>query len=658
MLAAFILRHLRLALLVGAVVLTAALILGAQAAPWAFAVPKAWVLDLATPTNTALKFLAKKAMIGPFKLNEITRALADFVGLPMQALDGLLVSGFKFHIFGGGRLTVAPLPWWAVTFAASLFGYWALGRRGALMVLGTAAYFLLFDLWEPAMLTLISVSVAVVLGVVSGVLLGVWAYTSRRADAVLTVIYDVMQTLPVFSYLVPVLLFFGFGPVAALIATVVFAMPPMARVTVLALRRVPTSIADFGTMAGATPRQRMWLVLLPAAGRGLLIGLNQVIMLSLSVVIIASIIGAGGLGSNVLRGLKSLQLGQAVEAGLGITLLAILLDQVSRAVALRRPGHDIVARGGLRHPMLMLALGVLAVGMLLATIWPVLGEYPKAATISTGRLWNDVIDWLNLALQVQIKAISDGFTRHLFRPMGDALRAVPWPGFILIVAALAYAVRGAGFALISAAMLLFIALTGYWVMAMTSLNLVLVSAVIAAILGFPIGVWAARNPRVDRVVLVLIDTLQTLPTFVYLIPVVMLFGIGDFPATVAITIYAMPPIIRYTRDGLMRVPASIVEAAAMSGCSPMQKLLLVQIPIALPEIMLGLSQTILMAFGMLVITALVGTRGLEQETLVAISKVRPGEGLVAGLGISFLSIITDRLISYGSARLRGRNLQP
>jgi glycine betaine/proline transport system permease protein len=137
----------------------------------------------------------------------------------------------------------------------------------------------------------------------------------------------------------------------------------------------------------------------------------------------------------------------------------------------------------------------------------------------------------------------------------------------------------------------------------------------------------------------------------------MLFGIGDFPATIAITIYAMPPIIRYTRDGLMRVPASILEAAAMSGCSPMQKLLLVQIPIALPEIMLGLSQTILMAFGMLVITALVGTRGLEQETLVAISKVRPGEGLVAGLGISFLSIITDRLISYGSARLRGRSMQ-
>jgi glycine betaine/proline transport system permease protein len=219
---------------------------------------------------------------------------------------------------------------------------------------------------------------------------------------VLTVIYDVMQTLPVFSYLVPVLLFFGFGPVAALIATVVFSMPPMARVTTLALRRLPGSIGDFGAMAGCTPRQRMWLALLTAARRGLLIGLNQVIMLSLSVVIIASIIGAGGLGSNVLQELKSLQLGRAVEAGLGITLLAILLDQLSRAVALRRPSHDLAPRQGLRHPMLVLAFAVFSGGWLAATIMPNLGEFPKVATISTGRFWNDIVDWLNLALRDEI----------------------------------------------------------------------------------------------------------------------------------------------------------------------------------------------------------------------------------------------------------------
>jgi glycine betaine/proline transport system permease protein len=134
----------------------------------------------------------------------------------------------------------------------------------------------------------------------------------------------------------------------------------------------------------------------------------------------------------------------------------------------------------------------------------------------------------------------------------------------------------------------------------------------------------------------------------------MLFGLGDFPAMVAIVAFALPPAIRYPMDGIARVPQSLTEAADMAGCTRFQRLIHVQIPCALPEIMLGLSQTILMAFGMLVITALVGTRGLEQETLVAVSKAKVGEGLIAGLGISFLSIIADRLITHGSAQLRRR----
>ena len=146
--------------------------------------------------------------------------------------------------------------------------------------------------------------------------------------------------------------------------------------------------------------------------------------------------------------------------------------------------------------------------------------------------------------------------------------------------------------------------------------------------------------------------LQTLPTFVYLIPVVMLFGLGDFPALIAIVLYALPVMIRYTKDGIAHVPGSLIEAADMAGCSPRQRLAFVQIPQALPEILLGVSQTILMAFSMLVITSLVGTRGLEQEALVAVSKAKVGEGLIAGSAISLLSILLDRLVSHASTRLR------
>jgi glycine betaine/proline transport system permease protein len=189
---------------------------------------------------------------------------------------------------------------------------------------------------------------------------------------------------------------------------------------------------------------------------------------------------------------------------------------------------------------------------------------------------------------------------------------------------------------------------------MVSLYLVTILVIITLIIALPIGIWAALSPRVDAVVTVVIDTLQTLPSFVYLIPVVMLFGVGEFAGLVAIVAYALAPGVRYTKQGILNVARSCLAAADMAGCTSRQKLTNVQLPLALPDIMLGINQTIMFAFGMLVITALVGTRGLEHDTLVAISKVQPGEGIVAGFGIAFLSIITDRLIREGSKNLQRR----
>lgn len=621
---------------------------------WAVRLPEAWLPDLAGPINRFLAWLSRKAEIGPFTVKEITRGLAAVFEAPLSLVQGVLVKDVEIPLPDGGALKLAALPWWALTAALAIFGHWAAGRRAAALVLATCAYFLILDLWEDAMLTLASVAIAVIVGAAFGVMLGAAAHRWPRLDAGLNSVYDVMQTLPVFSYLVPILLFFGFGPVAALIATVIYAMPPMARNTTLALRRLPQSVSELASMAGCSPRQRLFLVLLPAARQGLLTGFNQLVMLTLSAVIIASVIGAGGLGNVVLQGLKSMQLGRALEAGLGITLMAIVLDRLSRAIAARRPSHATEASGWRRHPALYGAIAILLAGLVAAQAAPVLSDFPKALTGSSGRLIDDFFAWVNVTFAGQIGTISDIFVRHLFRPVKDALLALPWLGVVLFVAILAGFVRGRGLALACAGMLAFIAVTGYWDLAMTSLYLVAISALIAALIGFPVGVLAAQNARMGRITALVIDTLQTLPSFVYLIPVVMLFGLGDFPAMVAIVAFALPPAIRYPVDGIARVPKSLVEAADMAGCTRLQRLVLVQIPQALPEIMLGLSQTILMAFGMLVITSLVGTRGLEQETLVAVSKAKVGEGLIAGLGISFLSITADRLISHGAARLRRR----
>jgi glycine betaine/proline transport system permease protein len=143
---------------------------------------------------------------------------------------------------------------------------------------------------------------------------------------------------------------------------------------------------------------------------------------------------------------------------------------------------------------------------------------------------------------------------------------------------------------------------------------------------------------------VLVDTIQTLPPFVYLVPVILVLGIGDVPALAAIALYAVAPAIKFTQSGLLQLKRSVLEAAAMSGCTKLQMLRLVQLPIAKPYLLLGLNQTVIMAFGMLVITALVGTRGLEANTLKALGKVDTGGGLVAGLCLVAITTVCDRLL--------------
>jgi glycine betaine/proline transport system permease protein len=196
----------------------------------------------------------------------------------------------------------------------------------------------------------------------------------------------------------------------------------------------------------------------------------------------------------------------------------------------------------------------------------------------------------------------------------------------------------------------FIAVTGNWDKAIVSVYICGIAVIVASLIGIPIGIWAAANDRVHAIAQNVADTLQTLPSFVYLIPVVMLFQVGEFSAMIAVTAYALAPAIRYTDHGIRRVPGEVVEAALMSGCRPWQILFKVRLPLALPEIMLGVNQTIMMALSMLVITALVGTRDLGQEVYIALTQSDTGHGLVAGLCVAFIAMIADRLISAWSNR--------
>jgi glycine betaine/proline transport system permease protein len=433
-------------------------------------------------------------------------------------------------------------------------------------------------------------------------------------------------------------------------------MPPMVRCTMLALRLVATEIVEFGRMAGCSRRQLLWKVMIPAARPTLMVGVNQVIMLSLNMVIIASMIGAGGLGHDVLTSLKRLAIGKGLEAGIAITLLAIALDRLSQAFAAKPPPHHRELSAGFlrRHPHLCFAVALILVTTGLSTVVPAFESLPRDLTLTTGPYWDALVKWINVNFFDQLEAVKTFLLLNVLIPFKRFLLSLPWIGVVGLLALAGYQLGGSRLALLVAALACFIAVTGNWEKAMISTYLIGISVAIASLIGMPIGIWAARNERVNRIVQVVIDTLQTLPAFVYLIPVVMLFRVGDFSAMIAVVFYALAPAVRYTAHDIRSIDPQLIEAGTVSGCTRWQLLWRIKLPLALPEIMLGINQTIMLALSMLVITALVGTRDLGQEVNIALTKADTGRGIVAGVSVAFIAIIADRLIAAGAARARAR----
>tara|TARA_B100000029_G_scaffold299703_1_gene292636 strand:- start:423 stop:1139 length:717 start_codon:yes stop_codon:yes gene_type:complete len=228
--------------------------------------------------------------------------------------------------------------------------------------------------------------------------------------------------------------------------------------------------------------------------------------------------------------------------------------------------------------------------------------------------------------------------------------SAPWFLFVFLVFIIGFKIKGIYLGLKCSSLVLFIAMTGFWEKAMITVYLIGVCVLLANIIGIPIGIIASQNERVHKISKIVIDTFQTLPAFVYLIPVIMIFSVGDFSAMIAVVLYAIVPAIRYTDNGIRQVPQSYIDAATTAGCTKFQILRRVQLPLSFPDIMLGVNQTLMMGLSMLVITALVGTRDLGQETLIALSKVDPGRGITAGICVAFIAITVDRLISAWSSK--------
>ncbi len=614
---------------------------------WIVKYPKSWIIPLKYWISDFMKWLIQDLDFGLFTFKEFTRSISALLEWPLSAASGLFANGFSFSSDPSAPILLQRLPWVAVTAAFTLTAWRVSSWKLAVLVGLTFLYLAVFGQWDSAMLTLSSIAIAVPFGVLAGAAFGILGFRHPRFESIMLPILDVMQTVPVFAYLVPILFLFGFGAVAAMIATMIYATPPMIRITLLALKQVPEQVVEYGRMAGCTKRQLLWKIQLPSALNSMMVGVNQVIMLSLNMVIIASMIGAGGLGYDVLTALRRLDIGGGIEAGFAITLLAIALDRLSHAFAYRGDAHQFPkeTRFFHKHSYLLLALLGITLLWIAGHFIPEIDIYPESKRITTGSFWSELIKWININYFDQLEAFKGLLLLNIMIPFKRFLLSIPWVVVVVFLGLLGYHLGGWRLTLLTILLSLFVAVTGQWQKAMITVYLCGVSVVFAAGIGIPVGLWAASNKRIQGVVRAIIDTLQTLPSFVYLIPVVMLFRVGDFSAMVAIIAYSIAPAIRYSIHGITQVPHDLIEASKAMGCTRWQILRRVQLPMATPEIMLGINQTIMMALSMLVITALVGTRDLGQEVYIALTKADTGRGLVAGLSVAFIAIIADRLIA-------------
>ncbi|CUR61313.1 putative glycine betaine transport system permease protein [metagenome] len=543
-----------------------------------------------------------------------------------------------------------PVPevgWLGVVAVATWIGFAIASWRIALLVLASFLSFGVFGYWQDSIDLLIVTGMAVGITVVIGMPLAVLAGTSSRANKVITVVLDFMQTMPTFVYLVPVVLFFGIGVGGAVVATLIYAVPPLVRIAGFGIREVPPTTIEATDSAGQTYWQRLVKVQLPMARTTIIVGLNQTTLAALSMATIASYINGPGLGKPVLNALVANDFGGSFVPGVLIVVMAVMLDRTTTSASER---SEKVARGGGGNARLrrisLAASGVVA----LVAVWLSrreldLAEFPE---YTLGQRVADAADDAMGAVVDLVGGlagtIKDFITDWFLNPMQSLLAESPWWLAGLAIAALALVFGG-----LRALATTVVCLAGIWYLdlwhdAMITLNMALVGTVLVMVLALVFGVWMARDRRVDLGIRPLLDAGQTIPPFVYLIPVLALFGPSRFTAIVAGVVYAAPAAIKLVADGVKGVSPTTIEAGRSTGQTTWQEITKVQLPMAKGSLVLATNQGLLYVLAMVVIGGLVGAGALGYDVVLGISRSEEwGKGAAGGLSIVLLGVMLDRI---------------
>lgn len=577
-------------------------------------------------------------------------AVLDAIGalrFPVRALTDALIAVIQY------------IGWLGILGIAGAVGWLSGGWRIAVLALSGLVVVGSLGLWDLSMATLGLTLSAVIISLLIGVPLGILAARSDRFQAFVNPILDFMQIMPTFAYLAPMALIFGIGTGSATIATLIYAMPAAIRITALGIRRVPAATVEAATSLGGSQLQILRKVQLPLARRVLALAVNQTIMLALGMVVVTVLIDAPGLGVPILRALSQGNVGVSFEAGLAVVILAIVLDRLTEHLAIAldarpTPGKvvDPATEARRRRIRWLVALGILVVTVGISLqIDP---TFPNAIDLSLAGPINTVVTWIKENLFPVTEGIRTVFTVALINPLQDVLTSSPWWLVVATTFSLAAIISGLRPAVVAAVALLIVAALGLWEDGMVTLTSVLVAIVLTLALGIALGILAARSHRFSAVLRPILDFAQTMPSFVYLIPALALFGPTRFTAIVAGLIYAAPPVIRLVEAGLRSVPATLVEAATASGATERQLLLKVRLPVSAPALLLAANQGIVMVLAMVVVGALVGAGALGYDVIAGLAQSEDfGKGLAAGIAIVLLGIMLDR-ITQGAVTGRPR----
>ena len=597
-------------------------------------------------------------------------------------------------------------PWLLVASIIFLPCLIAGGLRLGLYSLFVIYFWGAVGMWDESLQTVALMGLSVLLCVFFGVILGVLCSQSDRFDGFMKPILDTMQVMPAFVYLFPALFFFGIGGAPAILATMIYAMPPVIRLTNSGIRQVSKDTIESATSFGSSKLQLLFKIKIPLSLPSIMMGINQVIMMALALVVLACFIGAEGIGGQVWLAIRNLDVGWAMEGGLCILFMAIMFDRFSMSLTKQKDilPSDVqpfyllpqnwekfqVARL-IEKPILYLHFAInlicKSVTNFIATfviyIFSIfnkenaedlreflsrryyvipsfivfiiislvdsylisIGTFPEEWKLSIRQPIADGVK--SLTINPGFIAFTKGLRAfvylNLLRPLDTFLTHIPWWYTMSVFVAIGYFTVGLRFAIITALLLLFIGACGIWPQSMITLSSVLVSVVLCFAIGVPLGIIASYNQRFKEVLNVVLDAMQTLPYFCYLIPVLMFFGGGIVSAVLATVIYSIPPIIRLTALGLTQVSGTYSEVSRSFGGTLLQTLQKIKFPLAVPSLVIGFNQTVVMAFAMQIVTPLIGGKGLGLEVFNGLARSDTGRGLAAGIGIVLLAIIIDRI---------------